>query len=105
MLFLYTAEHGRRIRLKSGRVVTISGTNPRTSKGAECFMMEELLSDLTESEHAPLLDKLFAFVIDSDSSAESLIRNYPHSISQTRIFFDTGPLKEHHGDCRANRKV
>jgi hypothetical protein len=92
VLYLYTAEHGRKIRLRCGRIIEINGTNPRTSKGAECYMMEEMLADL--SMNPQLMAKLFAFVIDSDSSAYSCVRNFPHDISQTKIFFDTGHAKK-----------
>jgi hypothetical protein len=93
VLFLITAEHARSIRLKSGQTRHFPGSNPHTSKGAEVFMMQALFEALTS--YPDLISKIYGFVIDSDSSAESFIRNFPHADLRTKnIFFDTGHAKK-----------
>jgi len=98
ILFLFTAEHAREYERK-GRKFQVAGSNPVSSKGAEAHMMNQLMELLANMADEPdlsdLLDLVYGFVIDSDSSASSTIRSFPHdSINCKYIFFDTGHGKK-----------
>ena len=93
VVFFFVAEHGRIVELKNGRTVETPGSNPFSSKGAESFMIKLLLDEITT--YPELVNRLYGFVLDQDSTADSTIRKHSHPLFQRiHLFADTGHAKK-----------